>query len=1151
MEKIVSKIYLVIPNNLSLYFSLYLEIFHLKAKLNKTIRKSEPKNLIRANSYLLKKYLENAESILPSLRKLLLRSTINQKQLRIGFATPLRINTGNDIRYANLQIRIHGRILYLLELLLESSQSQSFAILDELHTLNNKTYVYELLQSTIDYYQISKLPNFSETDIFNIQDVLSKVSNLSDTELENIKSWDDLSHFFIQSKFVKFIYLLYFLLLFSFITILISGLSNSFLLIPTTILAVIGCFKTLPFALMKITSPIRIKADKIDKSQLVAVLIPVIYKNTPDFDEILKQVKNIRQAEKYANIEIFLLADEADRLEQSSDEYWNVKWNQIHNYFRSQELLGFPRVNVWLRSHTFNPQDKIYMGYERKRGKVEEFIKWSRGGETRSKIFANFEPKAYKYAFVIDEGMDISQNCISQLLGILSHPANTPIVYNSRVVQGYAIAQPKCFAKTVGSKTLFQHIFDRNNFVNFSYGDTGDVITDLWKNANFNGKGLVNLDVYSELLLDVFPENLVLSHDLLEGSKCRTVNDPLSKVFESYPTNFFSFLNRENRWMRGDMNASLFALPVFQFNGKVVKFQMSVENRIRIFLNMLSILKIICEFIFIIISPSILFAFGVVIILRSLSNILSIIRTLMKYIFNFKKISIRYISYSILLNLDLLTVYCISNSLVIFSSTVTAVLKSIYRLVTHKNLLEWSTYKQNKSYFCKGNIFDFIVAGIVILISTQINFVNTLAMLGITSVVLFLDFFFSQKYAKTKTQKISKNDREYLLSVVLDTFAGISQLMIKTGSNLPVDNVTYIGEVDNLFTSITNIGLYMLSLACVHRLDIISDSEFNGRSIAAIREITMLPKLNGNFYNWYDLYSKTPVWGKLLSSVDLGNFQICLICFREYLKKLEFFPQSEFDIIENIIKQISYKCFINEFEELSQSVDQFGVRKESYYNIWASETRIASFMAIANGDVLDRHWYKLERLQSYDGLYLSWGGGCFEYLLPVIFFKSESSTLENYTYLKYFDLSKKHSSKFKSLPWGQSESIYMSDENVLEYGPNGINETCSYPQNLKHFVVAPYATALCAGINLKEAIQNFKKIEKYGGRGVFGFYESLSFFGKKVQVTTKYMAHHQAMTICALTNALDNGFVQNLFLNSEFECLQYLNNSNINQTPNL
>lgn len=245
--------------------------------------------------------------------------------------------------------------------------------------------------------------------------------------------------------------------------------------------------------------------------------------------------------------------------------------------------------------------------------------------------------------------------------------------------------------------------------------------------------------------------------------------------------------------------------------------------------------------------------------------------------------------------------------------------------------------------------------------------------------------------------------------------------------------------------------------------------------------------------------------------------------------------------------------FFSTFEELSILVDNKLQQMESYYNIWASESRIASFLAIATESVGDRHWYGLERLQSSDGMLKSWGGGSFEYLLPAIFFGSDDLSLEHFTYQKYLERTIIESESLHSnIPWGKSESIYISDEKTLEYGPNGVEGTGSNIQEKKLFTIALYASALCIGIDLDKVVANFQNIEKIGGRGEYGFFESISFVGNEAFIAKKYMSHHQSMLLLAISNALLDNHIQKLFNSSAYGgYLQYLHSSSINQVPNI
>jgi len=1146
----------ILFENIFVYLSVYIKIYVLKKKLYKAIDEANPKSLIKINKYLLLKYFNNSSAILKYLWNLILNTQNVQNELEKEKVIPIQPDLLENLRYVQIQLRICYRAIYLFESWLENPQSPELEILDELHKLNNKSVLFELYKKSAEYLHFSNIEGFVRTDIFNILEILTNTYSITNNELYDIHSWVDIKHCLDQKFYLRLTNAFLVLLTFLFLVVILGHVEYSFLLIPTFVLLSLNFSKFLPFSLIKTYQTIRYLPQEADKSEIIAVLIPIIYNTEPDYQEIISQIYSVENSERHSKIEIYLLFDEADSLVDKTDVYWSEKLKLINEKFsliNHKSVKIKSKINIWIRGYTFNEYDQVFMGYERKRGKVEEFIKWSRGNETKSKIYTNASPIAYKYAFVLDEGMDISQNCISQLLGILIHPANTPVIQNGNVTQGYAIAQPNCITKKKSQRTFFQYLFDKSGFINFSYGETGELLTDLSRKSNFNGKGLINLDVFSELLFNVFPENLVLSHDLLEGSKCRTVTDHLSTIFEEYPENFFMYQKRENRWMRGDINATLFALHKFRYNGKNVSFQMDFADRVRVFMNLINIFRNIFELIFIVLYPSLLIAICIILLLRYATNLFSIAKSLLKNLINYRQISIRYTLHAIIVNFDLFPLFCVINSFNIYIISVSALVISIYRLYTGKYLLEWSTYKQRKNVsiaFTKLDITLFLISVVIFM-----NFapINTLVLLILSSFMYFVNIFLAKNYIEKDIEKLNQKQYFYIYNLISDTYKGVTDLMIDKPQNLPVDNVSEDGLIESRFTSITNIGFYLISICCVAKLKIIDEREFLTRIQIVIDILLKLPKVNGNFYNWYNIDNLQPVWGEFVSSADLGNLHICLICFYEYINNLQMVDESILVKTLELLNGINYKNFLNEFEEMSILVDKGGKKSEIYYNIWASETRIASFLAIASGAVLDRHWYSLERTQSFDGIFKSWGGGCFEYFLPAIFFKSDPASLEQYTYKKYAKLSTSQPKNVNpNYPWGQSESIFVDDEDNMQYGPIGISKTCAFPNNTRYYVVAPYATTLCGNMIPISVIENLMNIERFGGRGKYGFYESLSFSKDKVIVAKKYMCHHQCMSIASLTNMITGGFLLDLFANSTYgKKLEYLHNTKITQNANI
>lgn len=209
------------------------------------------------------------------------------------------------------------------------------------------------------------------------------------------------------------------------------------------------------------------------------------------------------------------------------------------------------------------------------------------------------------------------------------------------------------------------------------------------------------------------------------------------------------------------------------------------------------------------------------------------------------------------------------------------------------------------------------------------------------------------------------------------------------------------------------------------------------------------------------------------------------------------------------------------------------------YDLLASEARIASYIAIAKGDVPVEHWFRLgRRLTSLDEneILLSWGGTMFEYLMPALFMKSFPETLLYHTYNQVVTWQKVYASR-RNLPWGQSESAYyfLNIDKHYQYRAFGAPGLGLKRGLAEDYVVAPYASFLALMIEPVKSLRNLQKIEKLGGIGIFGFYDAIDFSPLRLKETDShkvvqtYMAHHHGMSLLAIENALNGWKIHRYF----------------------
>jgi cyclic beta-1,2-glucan synthetase len=218
----------------------------------------------------------------------------------------------------------------------------------------------------------------------------------------------------------------------------------------------------------------------------------------------------------------------------------------------------------------------------------------------------------------------------------------------------------------------------------------------------------------------------------------------------------------------------------------------------------------------------------------------------------------------------------------------------------------------------------------------------------------------------------------------------------------------------------------------------------------------------------------------------------------------------------------SRKLFAVGYQVASHTLD------ESYYDLLASEARLASFLAIAKNDVPVAHWFHLGRSltrASGETALVSWSGSMFEYLMPALVMQSFPFTLLGETYRSVVRRQMAYGRE-RHVPWGISESAYnLRDRHLTyQYRAFGVPDLALKRGLGRDLVIAPYATSHAAMLAPRQALENFARLEEKGALGEYGFRDSLDYTrpqpGRKYAVVQTYMAHHAGMSFVALANTL-------------------------------
>ena len=240
----------------------------------------------------------------------------------------------------------------------------------------------------------------------------------------------------------------------------------------------------------------------------------------------------------------------------------------------------------------WNAGEESWIGWERKRGKLEEFNRLLRGARDTSFTTHVGDPEllaGVRYVITLDSDTRLPRNAARQLIGIIAHPLNRPHFDQRlrRVTEGYGILQPRVsvtMASAAGS--LFARVYAGHTGVDPYTTAVSDTYQDLFSEGIFAGKGLYDVDAFVAALEGRVPENALLSHDLFEGLHARPALVTDVEVVDDYPASVLTHARRQHRWARGDWQILFWLFPLVPTRQGLERNTLPFISRWKIFDNL-------------------------------------------------------------------------------------------------------------------------------------------------------------------------------------------------------------------------------------------------------------------------------------------------------------------------------------------------------------------------------------------------------------------------------------------------------------------------------------------------------------------------------------------------------------------------------------
>jgi cyclic beta-1,2-glucan synthetase len=291
------------------------------------------------------------------------------------------------------------------------------------------------------------------------------------------------------------------------------------------------------------------------------VVMPTILTSDQAVRALIERLELHYLANPESGLRFALLSDFADASAEhmpndeallSTARHGIAELNERHANNEHYRFYLLHRVRRW------NPKERLWMGWERKRGKLLELNRLLRGDTTSDFIDPEVQLTALrntKYVITLDADTRLPHAAARRLAGTLSHPLNQPRLdgLRKRVVHGYGILQPRVSVSLASaSRSLFARIYASNAGLDPYCTAVSDVYQDLFGEGSFTGKGIYDVDAFSATTDEAFPENHILSHDLIEGCYARVGLATDIEVFDEFPERLDVEVRRQHRWIRGD-----------------------------------------------------------------------------------------------------------------------------------------------------------------------------------------------------------------------------------------------------------------------------------------------------------------------------------------------------------------------------------------------------------------------------------------------------------------------------------------------------------------------------------------------------------------------------------------------------------------------
>jgi cyclic beta-1,2-glucan glucanotransferase len=575
----------------------------------------------------------------------------------------------------------------------------------------------------------------------------------------------------------------------------------------------------------------------------------------------------------------------------------------LNKKYRGAEIGSFMLLH---RHRVFNRRQKVWMGWERKRGKLLDLNSLLCGENDAFPIKAGPTQMLgrVRYVLTLDSDTQLPRGTVSRLVGAMAHPLNQAVIDSrSRIVtEGYGILQPRIgITVRATSRSRLASIYSGQNGLDIYSRATSDAYQDFFEEGIYTGKGIYEVATLHAVLKNQFPRNALLSHDLIEGAYARAGLATDIELFDDYPSHYSAYSRRKHRWVRGDWQIARWMFSrVPNEAGQSVPNPISLISRWKILDNLRR--SLVPPFFFLLIVAGWFRLAGGPRYWTIASLLLLISPALIQLAFNlgialngppgrarealadFERsafvtfIDLILLAHQMLLALD-------------------AVIRSFTRLlITGEALLEWESAAQAEFGSTRKAALDWylsltplLAAGVGLLLwmksQNPVPLFWALPILALWALAFPVTAWLDAP--PRARHSVDTSDEEFLMEQAMLIWRYFHQFGNERHNFLIPDNVQEENLCDAPRVSPTNIGLLLNARQSAFELGFLTLPELADLTSRSLATIARLEKYRNHLYNWYDTHSLAPLKGATyVSSVDSGNFVASLYTLRAGMRHL-------------------------------------------------------------------------------------------------------------------------------------------------------------------------------------------------------------------------------------------------------------------------